>query len=321
MALGKDDTDGIYDTMIKPVLEQAHVQPIRIDRIDFIEDIDDRITTELKGCHFVVADLTYARPSVYFEAGFAQRAVPVIYTCRKDHFYPSGNDAYGNLRVHFDLQMRNIIGWSNPTDSTFRKRLARRLSKVITPLILARKAKDEREEAKREFRALSPMTQLQQLRQVVRSELSKSGFKLTKPESPWITCVGLKVDRDHIHLVAVRVAPSISKKELAEFAGWARMFWLLEIRKALNEAQVAKLRQANERLIVCSLNKIPRTRASAALPSFGLDPGLEAHVTQRPLMLELGMNVPSKGEVHLIDGIESGLAFKSEFHRRTTWVK
>ena len=42
MALGKPDTDNIYDTMIKPVLKQAHVQPIRIDRIDFTEDIDDR---------------------------------------------------------------------------------------------------------------------------------------------------------------------------------------------------------------------------------------------------------------------------------------
>src|SRR5215472_9716952 len=52
-------------------------------RLEHNDDIDKRIMKEIKACDFAIADLTYARPSVYFEAGFAQRSVPV--TSRKDH--------------------------------------------------------------------------------------------------------------------------------------------------------------------------------------------------------------------------------------------
>jgi hypothetical protein len=38
------------------------------------------------GQRYCSADLRYARPSVYFEAGYAERSVPVIYTVRRDHF-------------------------------------------------------------------------------------------------------------------------------------------------------------------------------------------------------------------------------------------
>lgn len=121
MAFGYKDTDKVYDHLIAPILRNKDVEPVRIDCIEFNDDIDDRIISELKRCDFAVADLTYARPSVYFEAGFAQRSVPIIYTCRKDHFSPSADDQFGNLRVHFDLQMKNIIPWSSSSDSKFAK--------------------------------------------------------------------------------------------------------------------------------------------------------------------------------------------------------
>lgn len=79
----------------------------------------------------VIADLTYARPSVYFEAGYAQRAIPVIFTARSDHFREHDNDPNGNRHVHFDLKMRNIIAWSSPNDDAFPGRLTRRVTKVI----------------------------------------------------------------------------------------------------------------------------------------------------------------------------------------------
>jgi hypothetical protein len=61
---------------------------------------------------------------VYYEAGFAQRSVPVIYTVRKDHLKPGQPD---DLRVHFDLQMKPIIPWEAPNDSTFSAKLEKRI--------------------------------------------------------------------------------------------------------------------------------------------------------------------------------------------------
>src|SRR5690349_3854545 len=113
MAFDRNDTDRLYNQQIQRALKRAGVLPIRIDRIDHNDDIDDRIIAELNQCDLALADLTYARPSVYFEAGYAARVRPVIYTCRADHFRPRQDDPEGNLRVHFDLQMKNILKWSD----------------------------------------------------------------------------------------------------------------------------------------------------------------------------------------------------------------
>src|SRR2546428_14146756 len=118
----------MYDCLIAPTLRNKRFSPLRVDRIEHNEDIDDKIISEIETCDFMVADLTFARPSVYFEAGYAQRQVPVIYTGRKDHLSGRTNDQFGNFRVHFDLQMKNIIPWSSPRDKNFAKRLAKRVT-------------------------------------------------------------------------------------------------------------------------------------------------------------------------------------------------
>jgi hypothetical protein len=43
MALGHEDTDKVYDDLIIPTLRDRKVRPIRIDRIEYNDDIDDRI--------------------------------------------------------------------------------------------------------------------------------------------------------------------------------------------------------------------------------------------------------------------------------------
>jgi nucleoside 2-deoxyribosyltransferase len=70
MAFGQEDTDGINAQ--------------RVDRIEHNDKIDTKIISEIEAADLVTADLTYARPSVYFEAGYAQRAIPVIFTARPD---------------------------------------------------------------------------------------------------------------------------------------------------------------------------------------------------------------------------------------------
>ncbi len=136
MAFDREDTDLIYSKVFKPILKDGkrNIKPIRIDKITHNDDIDEKIISELKECDFVIADLTYARPSVYFEAGFAQRSVPVIYTCRSDHFKPQQADPLGNLKVHFDLQMKNIIKWKSFDDKTFKINLGARISHVTKPI-------------------------------------------------------------------------------------------------------------------------------------------------------------------------------------------
>jgi hypothetical protein len=95
-AFGYEDTDYIYDQWIKPAVEEAELIPIGIDRIIHNDRSDARIRTELINADVVIADLTYARPSVYWEAGFAEHMVSVIYTCRKDHFSPLLGDKQGH---------------------------------------------------------------------------------------------------------------------------------------------------------------------------------------------------------------------------------
>jgi len=53
------------------VNNDCKMDPIRVDREEYNEDICDKIVAEIRTCQFVVADFTMQRPGVYFEAGFA----------------------------------------------------------------------------------------------------------------------------------------------------------------------------------------------------------------------------------------------------------
>lgn len=126
MRFGEKDTDTIYKH-IDDVVCNLGLEPKRVDRIQHNERIDQKIISELNQADIVIADLTYARPCVYYEAGFAARQVPVIYTCRKDHF----RNKEDTLRVHFDLDKENIIPWESENDSSFLLLLRNRLRYVL----------------------------------------------------------------------------------------------------------------------------------------------------------------------------------------------
>lgn len=132
MAFGKADTDSWYDNVLKPLLEANGLAVRRVDRITHNDDVDDRIIMELEKADLVIADLTYARPSVYFEAGYAQRKVPVIYTVRADHL---GTGAVDSERVHFDLSMKNLHSWREVNDANFSKRLSAVVRLVTRPML------------------------------------------------------------------------------------------------------------------------------------------------------------------------------------------
>lgn len=119
-----DSMNDAYEKGIAPAIQDAGYKPLRIDRKDHNNKIDDEIIAEIRRSRFVVADFTQGasgtRGGVYYEAGFAHgRDIPVIFTCKED--------AIGS--VHFDTRQYNHIAWKGTDD--LRSRLAQRISATI----------------------------------------------------------------------------------------------------------------------------------------------------------------------------------------------
>jgi nucleoside 2-deoxyribosyltransferase len=176
MAFGHKDTDAIFK-ILRKTLGPLGINARRVDRIEHNDNIDTRIISEIEAADLVIADLTYARPSVYFEAGYAQRAIPVIFTARSDHFRERDNDPNGNRHVHFDLKMRNIIAWSSPNETAFPRRLTRRVTKVIAPLVRSRVASDAAKQRRSAFERLSTVEKGRALFDTAWSHFKRARYK------------------------------------------------------------------------------------------------------------------------------------------------
>jgi hypothetical protein len=175
-ALGKRDVDHIYDKGICPVLRQLGIRPLRVDRVEHNDDIDDKILALIHRSEVCIADLTYARPSVYYEAGmFHGLSRPVVYIARSDHFRDKDSDPHGNLRVHFDLQMKNVISWTGPNQS-FRNRLQKRLKQVIQPILRMRREESALSEQRSAFKSMPVFHQMALIRRMTVQLLRSRGF-------------------------------------------------------------------------------------------------------------------------------------------------
>lgn len=112
--------DEIYFNGIVPAIKKCEYEPIRIDKKEHINKIDDEIIAEIRKSKFLVADFTGNRGGVYFEAGFAMGLnIPVIWTCKKEEI----------ADVHFDTRQFNYIDWSDGED--LKKRLINRINAII----------------------------------------------------------------------------------------------------------------------------------------------------------------------------------------------
>ena len=124
-------TDGAYREGIEQGIKEAGYKPLRIDRKEHINKIDDEIIAEIRRSRFLVADFTQgcdgARGGVYYEAGFARGLdLPVIYTCRKDmkhnlhldtrQFNHIMWETYGELRESLKNRIRAVMGQGPETD-------------------------------------------------------------------------------------------------------------------------------------------------------------------------------------------------------------
>ena len=93
----------VYLSAIEPAIRQAGYEPVRIDRVEHLNKIDDEIVAAIRQSKFVIADLTGSRGGVYFEAGLAfGLGLKVIYTVRSDSFH----------EIHFDTRQYNCLGWN-----------------------------------------------------------------------------------------------------------------------------------------------------------------------------------------------------------------
>ena len=106
-----ENMNAVYENGIKQAIENSGYKPIRIDRKNDINKVDDKIIAEIRRSRFLIADYTQgedgARGSVYYEAGFASGlGIPVIHLCRKDMVD----------KLHFDTRQYYHIVWSNPEE-------------------------------------------------------------------------------------------------------------------------------------------------------------------------------------------------------------
>jgi len=104
-------TNSAYAQGIAPALSATGYKPIRIDKKEHNNKIDDEIIAEIRRSKFLIADFTCesknVRGGVYYEAGFAQGlGIPVIWTCKETSL----------ADLHFDTRQYSHIVWKTPED-------------------------------------------------------------------------------------------------------------------------------------------------------------------------------------------------------------
>jgi hypothetical protein len=123
----------VFQQGFVPAITAAGYNPLRIDKKEHINKVDDEIIAEIRRSRFLVSDLTCEpekpRGGVYFEAGFAMGiGIPVIWTCK--------STSIGDL--HFDTRQYNHIVWETPND--LHAQLYARIGAVIGDGPIATKA-------------------------------------------------------------------------------------------------------------------------------------------------------------------------------------
>jgi nucleoside 2-deoxyribosyltransferase len=109
-----------YSEAIKPALEACGYSPLRVDRLEYNDHIDDQIIAGIRSSGLLIADFTFHRQSVYLELGFAMGlGTKVIRTCREDEID----------KAHFDTRQYSHVVWANEIE--LRDRLIARINATV----------------------------------------------------------------------------------------------------------------------------------------------------------------------------------------------
>lgn len=279
MRIGDPDGDAVYDHLIRPTIRRVGLAPRRVDRVMHNERIDQKILKELQACHLVVSDLTFARPSVYWEAGFAEgRDVQVVYTCKKDHLRPRANDKFGNFKVHFDLQTKNIITWTSPRDRRFPMQLEGRLRHVLRPLLQKRAKEEERKREEETFEAFSMVDRRKRVIDAAIRDARRLGLRGRRQDADtddarfaprWFSvalyAAYLAYDQPHAaHTGLVLAVPRLTKSVLREVGR--------RIARPIDDTRAQKARREGkaiaDHVIVVSFAPVSQDLVGETLPNF-----------------------------------------------------
>ena len=119
-----DEMEDVYENGIASGIKDAGYVPLRIDRKQDVDYIDDEIIAQINRSRFLVADFTYGetgpRGGVYYEAGHANgRGMTVIFSCRDDL----------KDKIHFDTRQRYHILWRSTAE--LRDKLTTRIIAMV----------------------------------------------------------------------------------------------------------------------------------------------------------------------------------------------
>lgn len=117
MPMSSDDDPMLDDVheAIKEIATEVNCIAERVDDPVSSDRITDRILQSIESAEYVVADLTHAKPNVYFEAGYAHGLGKIpIYIARED------------TKIEFDLKDYPVIFFKNIKE--LKQRLHERLS-------------------------------------------------------------------------------------------------------------------------------------------------------------------------------------------------
>ena len=97
------EMDDVYHYGVQVAISKIGYECTRVDRLKFRGDIVQKIFSEIKKAHFMVADLTGANPNVYLEVGYGRgRDIPIILIARE------AENLQFNIRGERCLFYRNI---------------------------------------------------------------------------------------------------------------------------------------------------------------------------------------------------------------------
>lgn len=272
MRFGDDECDRFYDLQIEPVLKKLKLSKMRVDRAQHRDDLNLFIIQQIRDADIMIADLTHSRPSVYYESGYAERQIPVVYTVRKDHLGRGQSDE--TLRVHFDLQMKKIIGWKSANDSAFKGKLEARLQYFLRDIRKRLEADEHKAQEETRFRSLSLVTRKNSAQSFVQTAIRKSGFNVRELSELSRTrafqlagssvSIGVKKIQRESHFCCVSVSESFSKRYLIDLISSVQTRSVLDNMDGID--------QVHETYVLCSLANTPLKRLASALPSATPDP-------------------------------------------------
>lgn len=117
-----DKVKPVWTEAIKPGIEAAGYEPLRMDMYQHNNRIDDEIIARIRRSKFIVADFTGQRGGVYFEAGFALgMGLQVVWVCPKDELKD----------VHFDNNHFNFITWEDGKLDDLKEALQYRIERTL----------------------------------------------------------------------------------------------------------------------------------------------------------------------------------------------